>query len=193
MPIEEIIQISQAEEQLINQIQEMMADTELDVQEVSDLLHMSMPNPDDVVKFNGAINYTGAPNEDLFVSMQNLDQALVNVGHTNSAEANAIGDTIRQDRVRISDIGDRLDGQMAEARLTDAQYEGKLSHFFSSVQKHLRRITSVVADLSRKPDLSQGDLMRIQYEITQMGIMLDVASKVGDKGSQALQTLFRDK
>ncbi|MDR1413681.1 MAG: hypothetical protein LBI56_01945 [Puniceicoccales bacterium] len=192
MSIGEVIQASQMEEQLFKQIQQMTADEEFDLQKVPGL-SFQMADQGDVVKFNNAINSTGEIGKDMSVSMQNMDQALVNIGRINSPEANAIGNAIRENQNRVPGISDRLNAQMAEARINNAQYEHRLSQFFSSVQNRLKRVTNIISELSRKPDMSQGDIMRVQYEITQMGIMLDVASKVGDKGSQALQTLFRDK
>jgi hypothetical protein len=79
--------------------------------------------------------------------------------------------------------------------VTRVEHQGshRLSDYVSQVRDQLQRIERVVVELANKPDLSQQDLMRIQYEVMQMSIVLDVASKVGDKGSQAVQTLFRDK
>ena len=73
------------------------------------------------------------------------------------------------------------------------QYANRLSNFVDIVKARLNRINERVVPLMKKPDLSQSDLLYIQYEVMQMSIVLDVASKAGDKGSQALQTLFRDK
>jgi hypothetical protein len=107
-----------------------------------------------------------------------------------SAEARRSMDGI-YDRAQNT-IG-RLDGQLTSARRRGADYEGRLSNFVSTVRRRMERMSSVVNEIVAKKDLSQQDLMRIQYEVMEMSIVLDVASKVGDKGSQALQTLFRDK
>jgi DNA polymerase II small subunit/DNA polymerase delta subunit B len=82
--------------------------------------------------------------------------------------------------------------QLDSSKQGNPAYAKKLSDLVSVVKDRMERVSAVVEELAKK-SLSQQDLMRIQYEVMQMGIVLDVASKVGDKGSRALQTLFRDK
>ncbi|MDR0680044.1 MAG: hypothetical protein LBF42_03390 [Puniceicoccales bacterium] len=41
--------------------------------------------------------------------------------------------------------------------------------------------------------LSTAKMFELQYKVTQLSVMMDVSSKVGDKGSQAFQTLFRNQ
>ena len=122
---------------------------------------------------------------------QNLKTSIEGLSASNAGEAAAI-------RMALGDINSvtpetfaKLERMRVDAKQT--VFAERFDDFVSVVRKRLERITNVVVELTKKPDMSQQDLMRIQYEVMQMSIVLDVASKVGDKGSQALQTLFRDK
>jgi hypothetical protein len=92
---------------------------------------------------------------------------------------------------RAPGVFESLDRQVAAARIENIEHANKFEKFVSVVKERMERVGNLVETLAKKPDLTQGDLMHIQYEIMEMGIVLDVASKVGDKGSQLLQTLFR--
>lgn len=122
---------------------------------------------------------------------QNLRSSIEGLSASNAGEAAAI-------RMALGDINSvtpetflKLERMRVDAKQTI--FAERFDDFVSVVRQRLERITNVVVELTKKPDMSQQDLMRIQYEVMQMSIVLDVASKVGDKGSQALQTLFRDK
>ena len=126
-----------------------------------------VPNAGDVNSFNNQMNIPG------------------NMGVLSSPEAfnnfyNNASNTINQLRTDLREAA-------------ESQYVNRLSDFIDVVKARLGRINKYIAPLMQKPDLSQSDLLYIQYEVMQMSIILDVASKAGDKGSQALQTLFRDK
>lgn len=122
---------------------------------------------------------------------QNLRSSIEGLSASDAGEAAAI-------RMALGDINSvtpetflKLERMRVDAKQTI--FAERFDDFVSVVRQRLERITNVVIELTKKPDMSQQDLMRIQYEVMQMSIVLDVASKVGDKGSQALQTLFRDK
>jgi hypothetical protein len=79
------------------------------------------------------------------------------------------------------------------AEVKDEYGMGRLNSFVTTVRDQLNRMDAIATNLSKKPDVSQADLIGIQFEVMQMGIILDVASKLGDKGSNAVQTLFRNQ
>ncbi|MDR3143927.1 MAG: hypothetical protein LBT64_00285 [Puniceicoccales bacterium] len=148
-------------------------------------------NADDAESFAAAL---GKSSGDFGVAGQNLDQAYVNLSDKNvggARDVSSLADSIRAERVKIPAVEEKMIQASREAAGTD--YEGKLSGFVSTVRKKLQETADIVKNLSKKNDLSQKDLMEIQFHVMEMSIVLDVASKVGDKGSQALQTLFRDK
>ncbi|MDR1595366.1 MAG: hypothetical protein LBR91_00360 [Puniceicoccales bacterium] len=100
-------------------------------------------------------------------------------------------DGVRSNAARIPGSMNTLGRQVLEAVGTG--HEGRISDLFSSIKRNLSEVGQVLTKLSNQDNLSQKDLLLIQFQISKMSISLDVASKVGDKGSQALQTLFRDK
>jgi hypothetical protein len=65
--------------------------------------------------------------------------------------------------------------------------------FVSRVKEQLERVVTLAEELTNNPDVGQADLIRLQYEVMQMAVVLDVASKVGDKSSQAIQSMFRNQ
>jgi esterase/lipase superfamily enzyme len=160
-----------------------MAEDQMDSQGLSDSLSRTV-NQSDVAKFNAAFDKTDVNIDSV---TNRLDRTAVAVYDFDPNLANSIRDVERS----IPTVMHKLDGQIVQS--TGMEYQNRLSDFMSSVKQKLDHMANVAAELAQKPDLSQQDLMRIQYEVMQMSVVLDVASKVGDKGSQALQTLFRDK
>jgi hypothetical protein len=61
------------------------------------------------------------------------------------------------------------------------------------VQNSLDDLYSYVKNFSNIKNPSIADLFGMQYKVTIMSLTMDAASKVGDKGSQAFQTLFRNQ
>jgi cob(I)alamin adenosyltransferase len=174
---------SVVDEKLRAQIQKIMMEDQMDLQGLSESLSVGA-NQRDVVKFNAALDQT---NVDINPIANRLDQTAITLGNANPDLANSLRDV----RQSMPNVIYRLEEKITQS--SGAEYQNRLSDFMSSVKQKLDHMTDVAAELAQKPDLSQQDLMRIQYEVMQMSIVLDVASKVGDKGSQALQTLFRDK
>ncbi|MDR2628421.1 MAG: hypothetical protein LBC30_00240 [Puniceicoccales bacterium] len=176
-------QVAIVDETLRAQVGKIMTEDQMDPQKFSDSLSASV-NQGDAAKFNAALN-DASVNIDSVANR--LDQTANNLGNIDPNLASSI----RNVGQLVPNVAYRLEGQVALS--SGAGYQNRLSDFMSSVKRQLDHMSDVVMELSKNPDLSQQDLMRIQYEVTQMSIILDVASKVGDKGSQALQTLFRDK
>jgi hypothetical protein len=86
----------------------------------------------------------------------------------------------------------KFSNEFAEANIRrESKWESP--DFVSKVKEQLQRVTKLVEGLKDNPDVGQMDLMRIQYEIMQMSVILDVSSKVGDKASQAVQSMFRNQ
>ncbi|MDR2603216.1 MAG: hypothetical protein LBC11_01485 [Puniceicoccales bacterium] len=176
-------QVAIVDEKLRAQIGKIMAEDQMDPQKLSDSLSMGA-NQDDVAKFNVALN---SADVNINFAANRLDRS-ANV--LNNIDPN-IAKSVRDVGQLMPNVVYRLEEKVSQSSGTE--YKNRLSDFMSSVKRQLDHMADVTAELVKKPDLSQQDLMRIQYEVTQMSIVLDVASKVGDKGSQALQTLFRDK
>lgn len=120
-----------------------------------------------------------------------IQEAINNLSSANIEGLSAIKNTLSDIYPTTTEAFVNLERMRVDAKKT--VFAERFDDFVSVVRQRLERITNVVVELTKKPDMSQQDLMRIQYEVMQMSIVLDVASKVGDKGSQALQTLFRDK
>ncbi|MDR2776504.1 MAG: hypothetical protein LBB17_00440 [Puniceicoccales bacterium] len=177
-------QVAIVDETLRKQIEKIMAEDQMDPQKFSDSLSTGI-NQSDVAKFNAALNNTDI----------NIDSVTNRLDQTANALSNInpdLSNSIRNVGQSMPGVVHGLEGKIDQFSGV-AEYQNRLSDFMSSVKRQLDHMSNVTAELAQKPDLSQQDLMRIQYEVTQMSIVLDVASKVGDKGSQALQTLFRDK
>jgi polyhydroxyalkanoate synthesis regulator phasin len=119
-----------------------------------------------------------------------LNRASDNIGNATDV-ARSIQGSLQEINGRLTGVTDSLDRQMAAVRVENVEHANRFEKFVSVVKERMERVGNLVETLSKKPDLTQADLMHIQYEIMEMGIVLDVASKVGDKGSQLLQTLFR--
>lgn len=120
-----------------------------------------------------------------------IQEAINNLSSVNAEGLSSIKNTLSDIYPTTTEAFANLERMRVDAKQT--VFAERFDDFVSVVRQRLERITNVVVELTKKPDMSQQDLMRIQYEVMQMSIVLDVASKVGDKGSQALQTLFRDK
>lgn len=142
-------------------------------------------NASDAAKFANEIARIG---DDFRETSKNLYLATENL---NKANFGQYADNIQGIQNVTQETFEKLERMRVDARQT--VLSERFDQFVSVVRRRMERISNVVAELTKKPDLSQGDLMRIQYEVMQMSITLDVASKVGDKGSQALQTLFRNQ
>ena len=129
------------------------------------------------------------------VNATSASSTFVNNSSVVGADASAIVAEIQRQTASQLQLGNEILGKL-EARKSEfsgADLQKKFSDIFSTVKERMDRINVLVDDLISHPDLSQQQLMRIQYEVMEMSIVLDVASKVGDKGSQALQTLFRNQ
>ena len=170
-----------ADQKLVAEIQRMM-----DNEQSFDLTDISGRNDSlGATRVADIINYVKA---DPKITLQNMDLATENL---NKANFGQYADNIQGIQNVTQETFEKLERMRVDARQT--VLSERFDQFVSVVRRRMERISNVVAELTKKPDLSQGDLMRIQYEVMQMSITLDVASKVGDKGSQALQTLFRNQ
>ena len=170
-----------ADQKLVAEIQRMM-----DNEQSFDLTDISGRNDSlGAMRVADIINYVKA---DPKITLQNMDLATENL---NKANFGQYADNIQGIQNVTQETFEKLERMRVDARQT--VLSERFDQFVSVVRRRMERISNVVAELTKKPDLSQGDLMRIQYEVMQMSITLDVASKVGDKGSQALQTLFRNQ
>ncbi|MDR2432237.1 MAG: hypothetical protein LBD34_00580 [Puniceicoccales bacterium] len=176
-------QVSIVDEKLRAQVEKIMAEDQMDPQELSDSLSVGA-NQGDVSKFNAALNGANVNIDSVVNRLDQTADALTKVSPD-------LADSMRDIGRSIPNVVHRLENKVVQ--YPKAEYQNRLSDFMSTVKHQLDHMANVAAELAQKPDLSQQDLMRIQYEVMQMSVVLDVASKVGDKGSQALQTLFRDK
>jgi hypothetical protein len=55
------------------------------------------------------------------------------------------------------------------------------------------RILGDITNLVGRGNLSMGDLMQVQFQLTQLSYMNDLSAKTADKISQGMQTLFRNQ
>jgi hypothetical protein len=70
----------------------------------------------------------------------------------------------------------------------------KVVDSIQSVRDQFMRIQHNVMQLVKKRnDLSMADLMGLQYEVMQLAYLNELSSKVSDKLSQGIQTLFRNQ
>lgn len=61
------------------------------------------------------------------------------------------------------------------------------------VRDNLEDLQKYVEKFSNEKNPSTASLFEMQYKVIQMSILMDISSKVGDKSSQAFQTLFRNQ
>ncbi|MDR1528142.1 MAG: hypothetical protein LBS22_00955 [Puniceicoccales bacterium] len=176
-------QVAIIDEKLRAQVEKIMLEEQVDLQKFSDSLSAGA-NQSDVAKFNAALNGTD-------INIDSVANRLDRTANILSSINPDVSDSVRNVGQLMPNVVHRLEGRVAQS--SGSEYQNRISDFMSSVKRQLDHMADVAAELAQKPDLSQQDLMRIQYEVMQMSVVLDVASKVGDKGSQALQTLFRDK
>jgi ABC-type enterochelin transport system substrate-binding protein len=76
---------------------------------------------------------------------------------------------------------------------TDETLTQKAFKAVKGVRESIEELYTYVEKFSNEKDPSTGSLFEMQYKVMKMSIMMDVSSKVGDKGSQAFQTLFRNQ
>jgi len=62
----------------------------------------------------------------------------------------------------------------------------------SAYQQRVDAVNSTLAS-SGPEGLSSGEMMQLQFELTQMTLMQDLTAKVADKTSQGMQTLFKNQ
>lgn len=140
-------------------------------------------------------NWYGNPKLDDNLAFDPSRQADVNFIKSTIEGPNPDGTKIpnfAEDFSKFSTEFSRFSNEFAKANeIRTSKWESP--DFISKVKEQMQRVTTLIQDLQRKPDIGQGDLLRIQYEVTQMALVLDVSSKVGDKSSQALQSLFRNQ
>jgi hypothetical protein len=69
----------------------------------------------------------------------------------------------------------------------------KTFNVVKGVRKNLNALKAYVEKFSHEKNPSTASLFEMEFKVIQFQLSLDVASKVGDKGSQAFQTLFRNQ
>ena len=73
----------------------------------------------------------------------------------------------------------------------DAMLEG-LQNLKSSYDKTVNKIETTLIDTDSQ-ELTVQELMKVQMELMQVGLQQDLTTKVADKTSQGIQTLFRNQ
>ncbi len=88
------------------------------------------------------------------------------------------------------EVGQSQDLQVGRPTLGDANLNGieklKANH---DVRAH--RIEQSI--VQAKGDLTMEDMMKLQFEVMQLGIEQDITTKMADKTSNGVQTLFRNQ
>ena len=62
-----------------------------------------------------------------------------------------------------------------------------------SVRDNLEDLYTYVEKFRNEKNPTTANLFEMQYKVIQMSVLMDISSKVGDKASQAFQTLFRNQ
>jgi hypothetical protein len=103
--------------------------------------------------------------------------------------ANTAGSEANANALRV--LAERIDSPNAAS--SGESLSQKAFDVVKGVRENLNDLFAYVEKFSKEKDPSTASLFTMQYKVTQMSILMDVSSKVGDKGSQAFQTLFRNQ
>jgi ABC-type enterochelin transport system substrate-binding protein len=101
---------------------------------------------------------------------------------------NADSSSTNSQAIRV--LLERIEPNAAQPDETLSQ---KAFNVVKSVRESMEDLYAYVEKFSNEKDPSTGSLFEMQYKVMKMSIMMDISSKVGDKGSQAFQTLFRNQ
>ena len=63
----------------------------------------------------------------------------------------------------------------------------------TKVRTRINELYTEASDILKRPSLSSGDMIQLQAITTEIYTLIDLSSKMGDKASQAFQTLFRNQ
>ncbi|MDR2576585.1 MAG: hypothetical protein LBC42_00860 [Puniceicoccales bacterium] len=83
-------------------------------------------------------------------------------------------------------------GQVADAEKEMSIYEKMLSPI-NEFKVNFDRIMGNIGIIVRRGQLNMADLIQVQFQLTQLAYMNDLAAKTADKISQGAQTLFRNQ
>jgi hypothetical protein len=166
-----------------------------------------VPMPAIVGKSSGGTADVGSPDAGLAAKMDNLlgDDAPVASGvqadfrtavdKINSLPTTSV-DFVRDISGEMTKNAEKFDEILQkttmhrQARETDAA--AQFDSLIPNIKQQLKDVCDLVENVRKKGgDVSQADLIHIQFKITQMGIVLDISSKSADKASTMLQTLFK--
>ena len=113
------------------------------------------------------------------------DQARFEAALDNTAGADAI-------KVDAANPDFVVDGaQAAQRTMGDAVLEG-MQKMKTSYDQHVDKIEQTLIDTDGQ-ELTVQETMRLQMEVMQMGLQQDLTTKVADKTSQGVQTLFKNQ
>jgi hypothetical protein len=101
---------------------------------------------------------------------------------------NADSNSTNSQAIRV--LLERIEPNAVQSSETLSQ---KAFNVVKGVRESMEDLYAYVEKFSHETDPSTGSLFEMQYKVMKMSIMMDVSSKVGDKGSQAFQTLFRNQ
>jgi hypothetical protein len=96
-----------------------------------------------------------------------------------------------------SDISQSLRVMTEKMSVNSTDSTGRLSQKFFDAMKGVSNAVNefymYIKGATQSGDFSMHKLFEVQFKVTQMTVLLDVSSKIGDKGGQAFQTLFRNQ
>jgi hypothetical protein len=115
---------------------------------------------------------------------KNLSDEILKALATNASNSEANTNALRVLTEKLDPAGATASGE------TLAQ---KAFNIVKGVRENLDGLFAYVEKFSKDKNPSTAALFEMQFKVTQMSILMDVSSKVGDKGSQAFQTLFRNQ
>ena len=120
-----------------------------------------------------------------------FEQALNQSGQQNGIQGGSEGGVNNVQQVdQTSQMGNVNGAQQAQPTFGDAILNG-IEKLKSGHDVRLERIEQTITESGG--DMSVEQMMKLQFEVMQMGIEQDLTSKMADKSSQGVQTLFRNQ
>lgn len=113
-------------------------------------------------------------------------------GGASSSTAREIPQEIQLLQDILSETKSIANNQKASMR-TEETLTQKAFDTVKSVRDNLEDLYTYVEKFRNEKNPTTANLFEMQYKVIQMSVLMDISSKVGDKASQAFQTLFRNQ
>ncbi len=142
-----------------------------------------------VNQLNDVTNRLNEPSGNVVGSFTEFLEAQLGLNADIAKNFQATAEQIQDLRKLFNDSFEKI-GSTATTQETLTQ---KAFDAVKGVRDHLEDLQKYVEKFSKEKDPSTASLFEMQYKVIQMSILMDISSKVGDKASQAFQTLFRNQ